>query len=324
MRSAPAVSIVLLNWNGGERVVESYRAARAQSAPGIEVILVDNGSEDGSLDRCLADAAPDRLIRLPENRGFAAGMNAGFAVAAGDWVMPLGNDVYLPPDYVGTVLAKGEADPHIGAVGGAEYAWDEGVRTDVARPSAGALFVSPELRGRWVPAARDTYAFGVSGSMPLLRRAMLDDLNAIHGYWYDERFGTGYEDLDLWFRMQHRGWTALYCPDARAWHVGSASAGGASGFLDKPPDYQRRLFRNRHLIWMKNVTPVMRRRLGWRWHLFEVVLPIYLGLRAPSALGPWWGGLRDARALSAEMRREAAVAGEAALVPDDVMLSYVR
>jgi len=324
MNSEFRVSIVLLNWNGGERVVESYKAARAQENASIEIVLVDNGSQDDSLERCLAVAEPDRLIRLSENIGFAAGMNAGIAEATGAWVMPLGNDVYLSPDYVATVFARGESDPEIGVVGGKEYAWVDGERTDIVRPSAGALFVSPELRGRWVPANDDTYAFGVSGSMPLMRKAMLDDLKDVHGYWYDERFGTGYEDLDLWFRMQHRGWKALYCPSATAWHVGSASAGGASGFLDKPPDYQRRLFRNRHLIWMKNVSPGMRRKLAWRWTLFEMLLPVYLALRAPSALGPWWHGLQDARRLAPEFRREAERANQSALVPDSTMLSFVR
>jgi GT2 family glycosyltransferase len=324
MNAMPRVSIVLLNWNGGDRVVESYSAARAQDYADIEVILVDNASQDGSLERCLAVGRPDQLVPLPENLGFAAGMNAGIAIATGDWVMPLGNDVYLAPDYVSTVVSRGEADPQIGVVGGAEYAWVDGVRTDRRRPSAGALFVSPELRGRWSPATQDTYAFGVSGSMPLMRRAMLDDLREVHGYWYDERFGTGYEDLDLWFRMQHRGWKALYCPSARAWHVGSASAAGATGFLDKPPDYQQRLFRNRRLIWMKNVSPGMRRRLGLRWHLFELLLPVYLGLRAPSALGPWRRGRADARRLAPALLQEGEKANDMALVPDSEMLSFVR
>ncbi len=324
MITRPRVSIVLLNWNGGDRVVDCCRAVRGQDYPEIELILVDNASQDGSLEKCLALGEPDRLVRLPENLGFAAGMNAGIAEAAGDWVMPLGNDVWLAPDYVSTVVARGEADPEIGVVGGKEYAWVDGKRTDKPRPSAGALFVSPELRGRWVPEDGDTYAFGVSGSMPLMRRAMLDDMREVHGYWYDERFGTGYEDLDLWFRMQHRGWKALYCPTARAWHVGSASAGGASGFLDKPPDYQRRLFRNRRLIWMKDVSPDMRRRLWLRWHLFEAVLPFYLLARAPAALPPWWRGLADARRQAAAFRLEGEKTDRMALVPASRMLGYVR
>lgn len=323
MTGAPRVSIVLLNWNGGERVVQAWRAARDQTAPGIETILVDNASIDGSLEACLAEARPDRLLRMEENLGFAAGMNAGFEAAAGEWVMPLGNDVRLAPDYVATCLAAAE-DPEIGAIGGKEYAWVDGELTDEPRSSAGALFLTRELRGSWVAADRPTYAFGVSGSMPLLRRAMLEDMRQIYGYCYDERFGTGYEDLDLWFRMQHRGWKALFCPAAKAWHVGSASAGGASGFLDKPPDYQRRLFRNRRLIWMKNVTPGMRLRLGWRWRLFEAAIPFYLLVKSPGALLPWWRGRCDAARLRRALGEEAARAARAATVPDDVLLALIR
>lgn len=323
MTGPASVSIVLLNWNGGDRVVEAWRAARAQTSPRIETILVDNASTDGSLEACLAEARPDRLMRMERNLGFAAGMNAGFAAATGDWVMPLGNDVRLAPDYVATCLAAA-GDPHIGAVGGKEYAWVDGVLTGRPRRSAGALFLTRELRGSWVPADRPTYAFGVSGSMPLLRRAMLEDMRGVYGYCYDERFGTGYEDLDLWFRMQHRGWKALFCPAAKAWHVGSASAGGASGFLDKPPDYQRRLFRNRRLIWMKNVTPGMRRRLGWRWRLFEAAIPFYLLVRSPRALRPWWNGRRDAARLGPALAEEARHAARAATVPEAELLALIR
>lgn len=324
MNNGARVSIVLLNWNGGERVVEVWRAARAQTSPRIETILVDNASTDGSLEACLAEARPDKLLRMDENLGFAAGMNAGFQAATGDWVMPLGNDVRLASDYVETCLAAAAGDPEIGAVGGKEYAWVDGTLTDHARPSAGALFLTRELRGNWVPADRPTYAFGVSGSMPLLRRAMLEDMRHIYGYCYDERFGTGYEDLDLWFRMQHRGWKALFCPTATAWHVGSASAGGASGFLDKPPDYQRRLFRNRRLIWMKNVTPGMRWHLGWRWRLFEAAIPFYLLVKSPRALLPWSQGRCDAIRLRRALREEAAHASQAATVPDAVLLALIR
>ncbi len=324
MSSGTQVSIVLLNWNGGERVVEAWRAARAQTSSSIETILVDNASTDGSLEACLADARPDRLLRMERNLGFAAGMNAGFEAASGEWVMPLGNDVRLASDYVQTCLTAAAGDPEIGAVGGKEYAWVDGALTDLPRPSAGALFLTRELRGNWVPADRPTYAFGVSGSMPLLRRAMLEDMRQIYGYCYDERFGTGYEDLDLWFRMQHRGWKALFCPTAKAWHVGSASAGGASGFLDKPPDYQRRLFRNRRLIWMKNVTPEMRLYLGWRWRLFEAAIPLYLLIKSPGALLPWWRGRCDAYRLRSAFGEEAARVSSAATVPDAVLLALIR
>jgi GT2 family glycosyltransferase len=153
---------------------------------------------------------------------------------------------------------------------------------------------------------------------------MLEDMRRVYGYCYDERFGTGYEDLDLWFRMQHRGWKALFCPAAKAWHVGSASAGGASGFLDKPPDYQRRLFRNRRLIWMKNVTPGMRQRLGWRWRLFEAAIPFYLLVRSPRALGPWWNGRRDAARLGPALAAEARHAARAATVPEAELLALIR
>lgn len=320
----PRVSIVLLNWNGGELLRQAFAAARAQAGCEVELVLVDNGSTDGSLEACLAAGEPDRLVRLERNLGFAAGMNAGVSVATGEWIMPLGYDVVLAPDYAATCLAEAERDPEVGVVAGAEYGLVDGERTATPRRSAGALGLTPEWRGRWEPSDVPVRAFGVSGSMPLMRRAMVEDVVALDGHLYDARFGTGYEDLDLWFRMQHRGWTALYVPAARAWHVGSHSAGGATGFLDKSPEYQRRLFRNRRLVWMKNATPGLRRRCGLRWHVFEALLPFYLLLRAPRSLGPWAAGRRDARRLAAEMAEVRARLSRDARVPEEAILRHIR
>ncbi len=323
MPPPPLISIVLLNWNGGALLREAFAAARAQAGCRVELVLVDNGSTDGSLEACLETMTPDVLLPLEENLGFAAGMNRGIARASGDWIMPLGYDVCLAEDYAATCLREAGKDPEIGVVAGAEYQWEDGRRTDIRRRSAGALGLTPEWRGRWEPSEAPRYAFGVSGSMPLMRRDMVDDIIRLDGTLYDERFGTGYEDLDLWFRMQHRGWKALFVPDARAWHVGSHAAGGASGFLDKPFAYQRRLFRNRRLLWLKNATPGLRRRCGLRWHAFEALLPLYLLARSPAALRAWAGGRMDAGRLEGEMLKDRARIEADARAPEEAILRWI-
>ena len=209
------VSIIVLNWNGGDLLQTCLEAARTQSHGDFELILVDNGSTDGSFEQALQTGWLDKVVRHEKNAGYAAGMNAGIAQSTGGYILPLGYDVALSRDYVAQCCEAMRHDGGIGAAGGTEFDWRDGEMLSERRPSAGALYLQKSLRGTWEGHGEPVYAFGVSGSMPLLRRAMLDDVHWLHGYWYDERFGTGYEDVDLWFRMQWARLAGDVCPPRR-------------------------------------------------------------------------------------------------------------
>ena len=90
---APLVSAVVVNWNCGEMLQQALASLFAQSWPALEVILVDNGSTDGSVEqsgRCFGDSL--RVIRNVRNEGFARGNNVGFAAARGEWMFLLNSD----------------------------------------------------------------------------------------------------------------------------------------------------------------------------------------------------------------------------------------
>jgi len=88
----PKVSVIIVNWNGKNLLDECLDSLVAQTAKGIETILVDNGSQDGSADYVRERYPAVRLISLPENLGFAGGNNAGIRVARGEYIALLNND----------------------------------------------------------------------------------------------------------------------------------------------------------------------------------------------------------------------------------------
>ena len=99
------MSAIVVNWNGGDMLQQALASLFAQTWPALEVILVDNGSIDGSVEqseRCFGDRL--RVIRNPTNEGFARGNNIGFAAARGEWMFLLNSDAVCPPEVIGELM----------------------------------------------------------------------------------------------------------------------------------------------------------------------------------------------------------------------------
>ena len=107
-------SVIVVNWNGKRYLQECLPALLAQTYSNHEIILVDNGSNDGSVD-FVAEGFPEvRIIENSENLGFAAGNNVGIEVARGDYIVTLNNDTRAEPDWLEELVKVVEADPKIG------------------------------------------------------------------------------------------------------------------------------------------------------------------------------------------------------------------
>ncbi len=98
------VSVLVLNWNGRELLRRNLPHVLAISHPSFEVIVVDNGSTDGSVGLLREEFPRVRLLALPENRGFAAGNNAGLTIALGEFIATLNNDARPEPDWIERLL----------------------------------------------------------------------------------------------------------------------------------------------------------------------------------------------------------------------------
>lgn len=282
----PFVSIIVLNWNGDRHVHRCVEHATAQSYEGIEVIVIDNGSTDGSAEK-LKNRYPDlTYIMNEENRGYAAGMNQGIGIAKGDHVIPLNQDVCLHKDFVLECVNRIQKDNGIGAIGGRVFSWIGDDLTDVLRKGEGERYF---LRKRFqgiggLKSEGEAYVFAPAGSFPFLSKTMLEDIRKTSGEYYDENFVTGWEDIDLFFRMHLRGWRCLFLPAAYGWHVGSGSVGGKSTFLSKNLDFQIRVLRNRYFTIIKDIPADTLVWLLPYLLLTEIAIIPYFIIRSPKSI----------------------------------------
>ena len=208
----PLVSIILLNWNGDSHVHRCIEHLVSQSYSPLEVIVVDNGSVDGSIETIKRNHPQFAYVENSNNLGFAVGMNQGILASEGQYVIPLNQDVCMDRELVQKCVARAEADLSIGAIGGRVFSWVGDDLTNTLRRGEGERYMMRRRfqgdGGNFVEG--ECLTWGVSSSLPFLRRTMLEDLRSISGHYYDPSFVTGWEDGDLYFRMHLRGWKALF------------------------------------------------------------------------------------------------------------------
>lgn len=223
----PLASIIVLNWNGETLLPDCLDSLIVQTYPRVEILVVDNGSTDGSV-RLVRHRYGDkvRVIETGVNLGFAGGNNAGIREAHGEYILLINNDAAADAGWVEALVREAETDGRIGMCASKVVTWEAPARID----SAGLLVSRDGVgrgRGRGEPAegrfvnAED--ALVPSGCAALYRRAMLDAIGA-----FDEAFFMYCEDLDLGLRGRLAGWRCRYVPDAVVRHRYSASAGAFS------------------------------------------------------------------------------------------------
>ncbi len=214
----PAVSIVLLNWNGLAWTKQCLDSVRAHGSYPAELIVVDNGSTDGSL-AYLQSLEGIRLIANADNRGFAGGVNQGLAAARGDWVVLLNNDTIVTEGWLERLVAHGETDRAIGIVG------------PLSNHTAGYQLVrevpydeqSLEGLGDYaasLAAAHTGQGFAAPRAIGFCMAIRRELLQAIGGF--EEQFGIGmFEDDDYSLRAQLAGFRVWIAQDAFIHHFGS-------------------------------------------------------------------------------------------------------
>lgn len=231
------LSVVIVSWNGLRYLPECLAALLPQLPPGAEVVLVDNGSTDGTAAWSRATYPAVRLVELRKNLGFAGGTNAGLRAARGELLLLLNNDAFVEPGFVAALLDVIARRPEIGAAGAVltfahrpELVASAGIRV---RGDGVALDLWPGQPVADLPTAPQEI-MGPSAGAVLYRRALIEDIGLM-----PPRFFSYLEDVDLAWRALLRGWRSVVVPDARARHVYSATAGQGSPFK------QRLLGRNR-------------------------------------------------------------------------------
>ncbi len=219
------VSIIVVAYNVAADLPLSLASARAQEGVEAEIVVVDNASKDRSVDVARGAGSDVRVIALPENAGFAGGMNVGIEASRGRYVLSLNPDCRLDPHFAGTLVRALDADPGAGSASGRIFrAYGAELAPTPLLDSAGIVFTASGRhfdRGSQQPAAgrflRPERIFGTTGAAGLYRREALESARISTGY-FDSDFFLYREDADLAWRLQRLGWTCLYVPEAIAYH----------------------------------------------------------------------------------------------------------
>jgi N-acetylglucosaminyl-diphospho-decaprenol L-rhamnosyltransferase len=277
---------VVVSYNYGdllERCVRSILADTSAGAP--DVVVVDNGSTDGSPERLSAALPQARVFAAPGNVGYARGANIGIATTDAAVVAVLNGDVELEPGVAAAMVAAIDSDPRVGAVGprvlnldGSVYPsarTDPGLAVAAAHAAFGLVWRTNPWTRRYRQLDRDPttarHVDWVSGAAVWLRREALDDV----GGW-DERYFMYMEDVDLCLRLRRAGWRVAYEPSGAVVHTQGASTS------QRP---YRMIAEHHRSVWRF----AARRYRGWRRPLL-VPLAAALVLRCLAAMAQHaWG-----------------------------------
>ena len=220
--------VIVLSWNGREDTERCLDALAKISEPPIQVICVDNGSTDGSVE-AVRDGHPEvHLIENRRNLGFAGGCNVGtrWALAQGaEWVVLVNNDAVVAPDAIAGFAAAAEQRPDAGVLAGKLYLADRPDRVWYAGQRFLAwLGYSGRHRGE---GRRDGPRYDsirptdrANGALMAISRAAIDEVGLL-----DEDLFAYVEDVDWSLRARGAGFEVLFVPSAHGWHrVGGSTA----------------------------------------------------------------------------------------------------
>jgi len=214
------VTVIVVNWNGRKFLSRCLDGLRRQTFSGFSTIVVDNGSSDGSVDFIRRGYPEIVVIPLSRNMGFCAGNNAALKHAEGEYVALINNDAVPDPDWLMRLVEALDACPHAGfAASKMLFPGSPAIidRAGDAYTWAGAGV----LRGRGQSAetySRMAWIFGACAGAAMYRSRMLEDIG-----WFDEDFFLLYEDVDLSFRAQLKGYGCVYVPDGIVRHMPSST-----------------------------------------------------------------------------------------------------
>jgi len=262
------VSVTVVTHNSARFIGRCLDAVSRQEFESLEVIVVDNASEDDSRKVLAGYKDRIRLIENDHNTGFAAGQNQAIALSRGQWVLTLNPDVLLQPAFLRHLVEAGNLDASVGAVCGKLLR----IGRDFMIPSAPridstGIYFTPNMRhfdrgwdepddGRF---GHTEYVFGACAAAALYRREMIADVSSDDGF-FDPDFFTYREDADVAWRSQLLGWRCIYTPRAVAYHVRRMVNGGRPG---APAVLRMHSVKNRFLMRVKNMTADLYRCYWW-------------------------------------------------------------
>jgi GT2 family glycosyltransferase len=281
------VSVVIVNLNTKNLLQACLESVFAEgSGLRLEVIVVDNGSADGSVEMVRGRFPSVRLVVNATNEGFARPNNVGMSLAEGRFIFLLNSDATVHPGALGTLCAFLDANKEVGACGPRlEYPDGRVQRSVKGFPSLWTHICDMFLLDKIFP---DSHMFGrgemayfsydkaaevdhVMAAAFLVRREVLSTVGLL-----DERFSIYYNDMDLCFRMKRRGWHISYVPHATVTH----HLGKTVGVVNRDFSLHNELYNNVMLFYQN--------RYGrWAVPLYKLILAAGFIVRSVGWTGRW-------------------------------------
>ncbi|MCB2200606.1 glycosyltransferase family 2 protein [bacterium] len=255
----PDVSVIIVNWNGGEllnRCVQSVLECRERTS--LEVLVVDNASQDGSARRVEKDFPDVHVIHNNENKGFAAANNQAIDLSKGRFVLLLNPDSTIPNDNLEIALRIMGEQPRTGCLGCKLVNEDGSLQTSCHNyPTPTRVWAARLGINRFLPSHFHLARLDISYDSPLkveyVKGAYMffrkEALNAIGGM--DEQFFMYSEEADICRRLWNAGWEVLYDPSTTVTHYRARSSVQLPRFVT-----QARRYLSRYRFFLKYNQPI--------------------------------------------------------------------
>lgn len=221
MGKAPEVTIIIPNYNGKQLLENCIETLRYQTFRDFEILVVDNGSTDGSAE-LTCDEPALRMIALKENTGFCGAVNIGIRSAHTPYVVLLNNDTEVEADFIEKLLAAIKRSERIFSAGALMIDYRDRTRID----NAGDYYTAfgwAIARGKGKPLLAYDKArrvFSCCAGAAIYRTELLREVGE-----FDENHFAYLEDVDMGYRARIYGYENWYAPQAKVYHVGSATTG---------------------------------------------------------------------------------------------------
>jgi GT2 family glycosyltransferase len=257
----PKTAIVILNFNGRRYLEQFLPFVVANTCPGAEVIVADNGSTDESVVFLKAEYPGIRVILLDRNYGFAGGYNVALEQVKADYYVLLNSDVEVGPGWMEPIIRLLESDASIGACQPKIRMYADRESFEYAGAAGGWLdhLGYPFARGRVFDVCekdqgqydRAEPIFWASGAALFIRAGVYHQLGGLEGFFFAHQ-----EEIDLCWRMQLAGYKVYCCPESVVYHVGGGTL---------PKGNERKVFLNfrNNLIMMAKCLPFDQ----WIWKI---------------------------------------------------------
>jgi GT2 family glycosyltransferase len=233
----PTLSIVIVSFNCRELLLGCLESLRKEAHHlTCEVIVVDNASNDGTVEAIRERHPEVQLLRSPHNRGFAWASNRGLEHASGNHLLLLNPDTVVPPHALARAVRALEERPRVGMLGCKlvlpDGSLDKACKRGFPTPLSSLYYFTGVTRlaprsprfaqytAGHVDEDETAVVEAVNGAFMLVRREAVDAVGLL-----DERYWMYMEDLDWCYRFSQRGWSVLYWPEVEVVHVKGGSSG---------------------------------------------------------------------------------------------------